>query len=742
MALNPAYAQQSTRKLPFSLGYVYGTGDQAMQIAGFDGTVEACYVLGDGEWDGPVVFSPITSVSTGIPPSGWPFQPIPPLTDAVPSLGAGATEATLLANYLHFHSGSFSPKGVPRNLVSNGPDQGSDSFYTYFPSVTPALNLSGLAYYFVRVLSVAGPLSPYIPFGDLAPVGIWRSTRCRMFDANGDVIGYGFTTNPTWQMIETLLRFQIKPQQPPLAGLTNFEKSLFDWPAMVAHATRNATYLASGAPRFCGNFMFAADAKLGAMMETQLRNCRSFKRERAGVISFVGDDARASVFIASQKAVVPGSIKLAAKDMKGVPNIYVPQYRELNIPAVAAIATVASGVTYPEGLLSTFTTVGNQPFFSEDAFAYDGGADPGDFLGHYQVAFYDDSSTGQQTAPPIANSFLAQGGPQTPKATTGGFVGTEQSRFKQYAPTCVQHRAAQQAFNQVAPGLTPFPRALKVFYDLGNNTFDQTNRIMQWMRTRDLGPDVTPYVPPIVGSISVYAENVDVNGDCAGEVESGDVITLDPTADPVFAGEYVVGPPVTDNLVNAQQGGKSSVRDFLLQTYQPTAFTDISMPPGESYQTLTPLAYSMADLPLANYYYFMEGTPTGGLATDGTATIGLPDLSVWWVGQPAPTLYSGIQVAEVPVGSHVILYLQLSSFGGAAPVLSCDSVAAVPPIPLASGQIVIFCGTIAAGSLSGTGTRPVAHITGGSGLAAATLSPDTGYYGGTALPGPAAPPTE
>ena len=75
-----------------------------------------------------------------------------------------------------------------------------------------------------------------------------------------------------------------------------------------------------------------------------------------------------------------------------------------------------------------------------------------------------------------------------------------------------------------------------MFYDLGNNTFDQANRLMQWMRTRDLGPDATPYVPPIVDTISVYAEAVDSSGNCVGEVEPGDVITLDPTADPTFAG--------------------------------------------------------------------------------------------------------------------------------------------------------------------------------------------------------------
>ena len=738
MALNPAYAQQSTRKLPFALGYVYGTGDQVSTMTGFDGTTEACYVLGDGEWDGVVSFSPI---------DGWPFVPIGPLTSVISIrspfnyLPSGSTEAYALAYYLHFHGGSYSAKGVPLNLQSVGPDQGSDSFYQYFPSVTPALNLSGLAYYFVRVANVTGAHYYGLPNGVLNPIGVWRSTRCRFFDASGNVTGYGFTTNPTWQMIETILRFQIKPQQPPLAGLTAAELRLFDWPAMVAHAARNAAVPAgtTGAPRFSGNCMFAADMKLGAMMETQLRNCRSYKRERDGVLSFVGDDARTSVFIASQRAVVPGSLNLKPKAVSGQPNIYVPQYRELNIPAVGQVATAVGDGT---GLV-TFTTVGSQPFFSEDYFAYSGSSDDADFKGDYQVGLYVDSTTGAQIAPPVANSFQSIYGPHVSSTATGGYLGTEQSRFKPYLPTAVQHRAAQKAFNQVSPGLANFPRPLKAFYDLGNNTFDQTNRLMQWMMIRDLGPDATPYVPPIVGTISLFMESIDAAGNCVAEVEPNDVITLDATVDPIFAGDYIVGSPITDNETQSAQngGGKSGVREFALQTYQPTAFVDVSMPPGDIYQTLTGLAYPTADVPLSNYFYLMQATPTGGLASDGTATITLPDLSVWWVGQATPTSHSGVSLTEVPIGVHIILYLHLTSFGGAAPTITCDSTNPHPPIPLAAGVVVLFAGTIAVGTLTGTGIRPLPHLSGGTGLSAATLVPEAGYYGVSATTGPPTPPT-
>lgn len=736
MALNPAYDQQSTRKLPFALGYVYCRGDQVAMMSGFDNTSEAIYILGEGEWDGPQSFAPTdTFPLTQIGPLNAVINTTNPFFPIMPS----STMAHLLAIYLHFHGGSYGAKGLPLNLSSVGPEQQSDTWYQYFPSVTPPLNLSGLAYYFVRLVNPsAGPSNA--PGGTINPVGVWRSTRCRIFDASGNVTGYGFTVNPTWQMIETILRFQVKPQQPPLAGLTNAEKALFDWPAMVAHAARNATVVPSGAPRFCGNFMFASDAKLGGMMETQLRNCRSFKRERGSVISFVGDDARTSVFIASQRAVVPGSLKLQAKDIKGVPNIYVPQYRELNIPAVVPVATASTTVSSGHST-TTFTTVGNQPLFPLDYFAYGQSADDADFAGPYRVKLYVDSTTGLLIAPPIPNQFNAAGGPATAMATTGGYLGTEQSRFKQYAPTVVQHRAAQQSGNQVSPGLRPFPRVLKVFYDLGNNTFDQTNRLMQWMRTRDLGPDVTPYVPPIAGTISVYADAVDVNGNCVGEIESCDVITLDATTDPVFAGDYVVGPEITDYMPAASQAssGKGSTRSFALQTYQPTAYPDTSMPPGDSYLTLSQFAFPTSDSLVSNAYYFMQATPTGGVTSTGYCSVSINDLTIWWMGQPAPTTYGPVGLPNIPIGSHVILYLQISSYGGAAPVLSMDTVAAHPPVPLAPGQIVIFSGIITAGTTGTTGIIAFGHLAGGSSLSPATLTPDVGYFGLTPTGAPPPP---
>jgi hypothetical protein len=272
-----------------------------------------------------------------------------------------------------------------------------------------------MAYIFVQVGSVAG--NP----PTVSPTGIYRTLRCRIFDASGDVIGYGFTTNPTWQMIETLLRFQIKPQQPCLAGLTTAEKALFDWPAIVAHAARNATILPNGAPTFAGNFSWAADASLNNMMEQQLRNCLSFRRIRGGQIQFVGEESRASTFVVSQKTMFGGSLNMNEKDLTNVANVYVPQYRELGIPAICqvdSVTTVEPGQSVSTGLggalgqtttywTSLFTTIGPQPFAPGNIFCYGGSSNDAQFAGLYGAGGVSVTVNGQvqQLVDSVANQI-------------------------------------------------------------------------------------------------------------------------------------------------------------------------------------------------------------------------------------------------------------------------------------------------------------------------------------------------
>jgi hypothetical protein len=206
----------------------------------------------------------------------------------------------------------------------------------------------------------------------------------------------------------------------------------------------------------------------------------------------------------------------------------------------------------------------------------------------------------------------------------------------------------------------------------------------------------------------------------------------------------VVQDPLTDNPASAN---RLATRQLALQTYQPTAFTDTSTPPGNSYQTLTALAYPTGDVPMTNPFYFMQGTPTGCLdTTTNLLTIGLPDLSIWWAGQSAPTSYTGVTLSGIPFDAHIILYLWVSSYGGAAPYLTVDTSATNPPVPLAAGQIVIFIGTVTSAPVctaGGGGGGPFGHFAGAPGGSGGGTTPllftgIVGYYGGSPVSGPPA----
>jgi hypothetical protein len=723
MALNPDFTQQTTRILPFCLGWVYVQGIKMQSMFGLSnlsatvgaaafpsGTVQIpaeveMYVLGDGEWDSVYMFSTAANqqlLNTDTFAGGEPiYRPNPLINNSLlPTIANRAL-------YMHFHGGAYATIGMPNNLASFGPDCATDEWLNYLPTITPALAYSNLAYLFVRGASLTGSAPT------LTPVGVYRSTRCRIFDDAGNVTGYGFTTNPTWQMIETLLRFQIKPQQPALAGLTSAEVACFDWPAIAAHAARNSFTLPNGAPRFVGNFAFAADSALDAMMETQLRNCLSYKRVRGGKISFSGEEERSSVFTFSKQNMMGGSLKLGKKNLRGVANIYVPQYRDLGIPAISQVVSVTTvapipGFTYT----SMFNTISPQPFAPNDFFVYGGSSDDSVWAGTYAAGGSVTVLNGVDypIVYVVPNQLPVAGGPQAAATATGGYLGTQQSRFASRAPECVQHRSAQKAASQVAPGLTIIATQLKVFYDLGNNTFDQTNRVCKFLIARDLGTDGPDWIAPLKGSIAGFLEAVDVNDAALLEVEPGDVITIDSTADADFgvgsvnnpAGLFeVVGP--LETTCPSVQGSSPAKRTLNIQTYNPNAFTDVSDDPGASFLTVPGQALPMGDLlPENTPFWLLQSTPEA--TYDGpTGTITVPDCSIMWMGQTTPTLYPTFSLSGIPVGSVVTIYLNVTN-QATTPTLTLDTTSLfpgypagssleAPPSPLPYGQIVLFYGT-------------------------------------------------
>ena len=98
---------------------------------------------------------------------------------------------------------------------------------------------------------------------DIAPIGLWRSTRCRTFDDEGNQTGYSFTTNPIWHAVDLLLRRKIYPdygldlvQGPDL--LTVGVANRFDWGAIYTAAQYCDEFLANGRAAFRGSLLLSA----------------------------------------------------------------------------------------------------------------------------------------------------------------------------------------------------------------------------------------------------------------------------------------------------------------------------------------------------------------------------------------------------------------------------------------------------------------------------------------------------
>lgn len=658
MALNPLYQQQAGRTLPLAFGYVYGTGEQVQSTTTPDGQYYSIYLLGEGEWDGPEM---VTGVAAG---GGH-------LKEVNTNLYGEKGLPFPLDVTMHFHPGRYSVKGsAGMGNRSSGGDQGYDTYLSNFPGVAPPQCYSGIAYY----VDYGPGQQKYGTWKAPSPVGIWRSTKCRIFDAYGNVTSYAFTTNPTWHGIEAILRSKIKCQQPPLAGLTDAEKSCFNWEAMAEHAARNSYLLANGSPRFTGNYLFAAEQTLTDILETILRVSRSFTRTYGSQVAFIGDDQRASVFQFTANHLVPETLTIDKKDASNAPNIYVPRFRDLNVPAIVPVVSAACAVwdsttNFAPVIGGTritdiviFTTDGNHPFALGDYVAYDGCSDPAMDVDYFVVSATDGSGNASNTV------FCCQGVSGATLSGTGGYLGTQDSRFAQRAPINVQNRAHQRAVGQSAPGLAVLPRVHPVNYDMGNSNFDQANRVMKYEALRDLGVDGVVLNAPRKGKVSGRLESIDANFAALIGVQPGDVITLDDWVSPEFTGDYEVTEPVVITCPSVSSDSSTpdtmdSRIELSLQAYNPNAYPDLSDAPGQSYQTLVGRGLNMADrLPASTPYWTMQATPL----YEGSGEVNIYDCSVWWAGNPAPTAYPAFSVSGIVSNTTYALYIVDAARDGSA----------------------------------------------------------------------------
>jgi hypothetical protein len=450
---------------------------------------------------------------------------------------------------LHFHRGCDATIGSGLNPYSSGPDQGVDSFFSWFPAGEQPLAYSRIAYYSIfRKQPIQNQTNNHqndpTQWTDINPIGLWRSLRTRIFDANGNQTGYAFNTNPGWHIVDALLRRKLFPEFN--IDLTNgidpipaAVQARFDWESFSDAAAYFDQLLANQRRRFTGNYAFSEQTTLAAILEQMLKCCRSYLLETNGKIQLNCDKPRASFFTISRQHLQPGSFQPNDKTLSQSPNRYVGKFRDLLVPVAALIA----GITCADHQNPVVTTEVPHPFNTGD-FIHIGGTDT-IYDGKWTVYSVPDGDS-------VTTMVLISKGSNYPASVgAGGSVGLLYARFKERAPQ-FDHEANQLARGAVGVGIPRQRNKINVEYDFAVSTFDQVSRLARFERDKALGIDQSPYVTPAYLSVTIpeFALDAAGSGNSAAQMLPGCRVTIDDKASFAYQGDYeVVG--ITIRSLNA-----------------------------------------------------------------------------------------------------------------------------------------------------------------------------------------------
>lgn len=646
--------------VPLQYGYCWGTGKRLayymLQNTGnsdLDYTRVGLWALGEGEMDGCEelwINDTLTWQSEWDDPSEF-----------------------------HFHRGSDAPLTASLTPSSSGPDQNVDSFLSYFPSGVQPFCYSRLAYYAIfRKQPIQNQTNTHqndpTQWTDINPIGLWRGLRVRLFDDEGNQTAYAFSTNPAWHFVDAILRRKIFPEynidlNAGIDEISSAAQNRFDWGSIYQAAQYFDQALGNGMPRFMGNYAFASQATLAAILEQILKCCRSFQFEYAGKIGLQCDGLRPSVFTVSRQHIMAGSLAPSDKNVNTAGNSYVAQFRDLLVPACSEI----SGITFAgPGQDPVVGTVDPNPMNVNDIVVIGG-----------TNTLYDRQWTVSAVPTPdsygnvYSFSIKNQGNNFPASIGEGGFVGLTYSRFKERAPT-FNHETNQLARGMVGLGLPRQLNAVLTTMDFAVSTFDQASRLARYERDRSLGLDQSPYVTPpnLTVTIPLFSADAAGSGAAAIQIQDGDVITIDEYASYAYQGDYEVLEhtirPVTaqesssGNTIDLTADSSGGTLELSLGPYNPNVFYDSTDPESATWQnvpgSLPGEAYAFASVPLAdggNFVFFTGTVPSGSAFQLPSSGYPTSNLLAW--ASPAGSnvsYHSADVVGECIIDSNRVCTLQ------------------------------------------------------------------------------------
>jgi hypothetical protein len=550
--------------VPIAYGYQWVTGSKLQGITltdtgndNLDYTRVGMWLLGDGEWDGLIEL--------------W--------DTALGRLMLQAGSKYDNPNCFQFHSGADAVVGSGFAPTSTGNDQGVDTVWSSLPAGLQPLHYNRWAYYTLRL---KWPINnapntnqnDASVWADLNPIGLWRSLRCRLFDASGNQAGYGFTRNPAWHYVDLMCRRKLFPEYniDVLGGIDELPAAVaarFDWAAIADSAAYYSEVLSStGQPRFSGDYAFTQSTTLQSCLTQIAQNCRSFHRERAGMFALIADRPRASIFTFTRKN--SDNFLPDGSELRTAPNQFTAKYRDLYAPAAATITSISC----PDHQLPHVGTEAPHCFAAGDYVII---GNTGTLYDGYASVQAIDTPDGDGNSYGLTLNNLGSAVPVS--VGGGGLIGLRYSRFKDRAPE-FRHKANQLAKGGVGIGIPRQRLRVKVSTDFANTTWDQVSRVTAWQMGTQLGPDVQPYLAPQKFSLQspFFANDAAGSGAMANQVEPGDVVTVDDTLSAAYAGLYEV---VSEHLTLTGSTGNGPQRtpqdgkvSLSLRPYSDTNYPD------------------------------------------------------------------------------------------------------------------------------------------------------------------------
>lgn len=584
---------------PLCYGYVWVTGKRAayyqLQDTGhsnIDYTRAGIWLLGEGEWDGcNELWSNDVLVWRG--------------DTAIASTAQGYNWIKALDNanqpiMFNFHAGTDATIGSGFTPSSYGPDQGLDVIWKVMPPAINPLHYSRVAYYaLMRKQPVENQTNTHqndaTQWTDISPIGLWRAMKCRLFDANGAMTAYAFTTNPVWHWVDVRLRRKIFPEynlsiSNGIDDLSTGARACFDWTRIYSAAQYCDEILANGRRRFQGSYSFATATSLQAIEAQIAKVCRGYYTAYAGACALNIDRPRSVVFTFKREHLLPGSFSGTEQTPHTAANRIIGKFRDVLVPQCSEIQSI----TCTANGRPILTTKEPHPFAAGDYMAC-GGTDT-TYDGEWQVHSVPDViNPGTTSAIYPSTMTLERKGSNYPASVGAvGGIGLLYSRFAERTPL-FRHKANSLARGAVAIGVPRQQNPVKDTIDLATSTYDQAARISNYELARSLGIDTlgadgqmsSSYVVPKSVRISVSQFIKDDAGNLACAVEPGDRVRIDDSVSVPYAGDYEVLDPKTVRPITAEVGssdGKLSVHpssrggeiDFTLGEYNESYMFDAS----------------------------------------------------------------------------------------------------------------------------------------------------------------------